>query len=111
MATVVTVHGTFAHIVGPPDAPAPAELQWWQPGSLTEQHIRQLVDAQDGRLDFVPFTWSGDNSENARRQAGARLFEELQKLEARNEDYCLVGHSHGGSVECLLYTSVPAEEG
>lgn len=98
MATVVTVHGTYAHIVGPPDAPAPAELQWWQPGSLTEQHIRQLVDAQDGRLDFVPFTWSGDNSENARRQAGARLFEELQKLEARNEDYCLVGHSHGGSV-------------
>ena len=31
MATVVTVHGTYAHIAGPPDAPAPAELQWWQP--------------------------------------------------------------------------------
>jgi hypothetical protein len=98
LATVVTVHGTYAHILGPPDAPAPAELQWWQPGSPTEQHIRQLVDAQDGQLQFVPFTWSGDNSERARREAGARLFEELQKLEARNEDYCLVGHSHGGSV-------------
>ena len=49
LATVVTVHGTYAHIVGPPDAPAPAELQWWQPGSRCEQQMRQLVDAADGQ--------------------------------------------------------------
>jgi hypothetical protein len=98
LATVVTVHGTFAHIVGPPDAPAPAELQWWQPGSPTEEHLRQLVDAIEGQLEFVPFTWSGDNSERARRNAGTRLFDALKQLEARNESYCLVGHSHGGSV-------------
>ena len=72
MATIVTVHGTYAHIVGPPDAPAPAELQWWQPGSRCEAHVRQLVDATDGNLTFVPFTWSGENSEQARRKASQK---------------------------------------
>lgn len=98
MATVITVHGTYAHIVGPPSSTAPAELQWWQPGSACEQHVRELVDAKDGKLDFVPFTWSGDNSESARRRAGTELLARLRQLEAQNETYCLVAHSHGGSV-------------
>lgn len=98
MATVVTVHGTYAHIVGPPDAPAPAELQWWQSGSRCEQEVRQRLDAVDGRLDFSAFTWSGENSEQARRQAGSALLAFLRPLEERKESYCLIGHSHGGSV-------------
>lgn len=98
VATIVTVHGTYAHIVGPPDAPAPAELQWWQAGSACEQELRQLVGAQDGELTFVPFRWSGENSERERRKAGAELFALLRDLESRNETYCIVGHSHGGSV-------------
>jgi hypothetical protein len=98
MATVVTVHGTYAHIVGPPNAPAPAELQWWQPGSRCEEQIRQRVHAEDGRLDFKAFTWSGDNSERARRTAGSKLLRALRQLEERKENYCLIGHSHGGSV-------------
>ena len=98
MATVITVHGTYAHIVGPPDTPAPADLQWWQPGSRCEQHVRQLVDGTDGLLDFTAFTWSGENSERARRKAGSALLGTLREFEARKEPYCLVGHSHGGSV-------------
>ena len=98
MATVVTVHGTYAHVVGPASATAPAELQWWQAGSTCEQHIRQLVGAQEGELDFIPFTWSGENAESARRKAGNELFAVLRGLEERNENYCLVAHSHGGSV-------------
>ena len=98
MATVITVHGTYAHIVGPPEAPAPAELQWWQPGSACEQHIRQLVHAGDGDLNFMQFTWSGDNSEQERRAAGSKLLAALRSLEERKESYCLIGHSHGGSV-------------
>ena len=98
MATVITVHGSYAHIVGPPDAPAPAELQWWQPGSACEQHVRQLVQAEDGDLAFQAFTWSGDNSELGRRKAGSELLGVLHQLEGRKESYCLVGHSHGGSV-------------
>lgn len=98
MASVVAVHGTFVHKDDPPQALPQSKLQWWQPGSLAEEHLRLLVDAEDGRLDFVPFVWSGENSERARRKAGTQLLEGLQQLEARGESYCLVGHSHGGSV-------------
>lgn len=98
MATVITVHGTYAHIVGPPAAPAPAELQWWQPGSACEQEVRRLIAAEDGNLAFQAFTWSGENSELARRKAGAELLTFLRPFEERKEGYCLVGHSHGGSV-------------
>ena len=46
----------------------------------------------------MPFVWSGENSERERRQAGSELLKVLQGLEARNETYSVVGHSHGGSV-------------
>jgi hypothetical protein len=98
VATVITVHGTYAHIVGPPGSTAPAELPWWQPGSVCEQHLRGLLDAKDGNLNFTAFEWSGENSESARRKAGSELLAMLQTLEAKNETYCLVAHSHGGSV-------------
>jgi hypothetical protein len=98
LATVVTVHGTYAHLAGAPDAPSPAELQWWQPDSPTEQHLRELIGAADGKLDFVPFTWSGENSERERREAGTDLLKLLRQLEERQESYSIVGHSHGGTV-------------
>lgn len=107
MAKIVTVHGTFAHIETVSDA---AEMegdsakQWWQPGSAFEGRLRNLVDG-DGTsgplgngVEFKPFVWSGNNSERARRKAGARLLSELKSLEANDEKYCVIGHSHGGSV-------------
>lgn len=101
MATIVTVHGTFAHSVGTADALNIAdgtEPQWWQPGSAFEKQTRELVAGADGKLDIVPFVWSSANSEIARREAGTRLLGLLREIDDRGEPFCVVGHSHGGSV-------------
>jgi hypothetical protein len=109
MATIITVHGTFAHEGGvrPPGAPAPAtgvlsapagDRQWWQPGSAFDAEVARLVEAHEGTVEIKPFEWSGANSELGRRDAGRRLLGVLTELEARKEPYCLIGHSHGGSV-------------
>ncbi len=99
MATIITVHGTFAAptAADPNGGPMP-ELQWWESGSTFEKDMRDLVDARDGELNFVPFPWAGDNSEVERRAAGDRLTKRMRELEARSEPYCIIGHSHGGSI-------------
>jgi hypothetical protein len=105
MATIITVHGTFAHAEGDAAAGASAPgaaLQWWQQGSTFDHDMRELLDASpgegSGKLEIRPFEWDGFNSELSRRTAGKRLFSELKALEASGEPYCLVAHSHGGSV-------------
>jgi hypothetical protein len=101
MATIVTVHGTFAHVGGTADALGineNAELQWWQRGSVFEKHTRELVQGDGGDLDIVPFVWNAFNSEISRREAGSSLLKLLRQLEEKNENYCVVAHSHGGSV-------------
>jgi hypothetical protein len=101
VATVVSVHGTFAHEGGTAEALKIADGQtpwWWQPNSEFEAHMRELVQGEDGRIDFIPFVWKAWNSEVERRRAGTELLTILRELEARHENYCLVGHSHGGSV-------------
>ncbi|HET6390840.1 hypothetical protein [Hyphomicrobium sp.] len=99
MATIIAVHGTFAAptVSGPDGGPAP-ELQWWEKDSVFEREIRDLIDARDGELHFVPFSWAGDNSETQRREAGARLTKIMHELEVKSEPYCIIGHSHGGSI-------------
>lgn len=99
MATIIAVHGTFAGPTAgnPEGGPAP-ELQWWEKGSVFEKEMHDLIDARDGELNFVPFPWAGDNSETQRRDAGERLTKFMRELEAKSEPYCLVGHSHGGSI-------------
>lgn len=101
MATIITVHGTFAHLASnlERDANAAAgNLRWWQPNSAFAQHTKQLVSGENDDVTFVPFVWSGDNSELARRAAGSRLLQQMKDLEERQEPYCVIGHSHGGSV-------------
>ncbi|WP_072390665.1 hypothetical protein [Hyphomicrobium sp. CS1GBMeth3] len=101
MATVVTVHGTFAHSGGTADALniAEGEPQWWQPGSEFEADLKALVAGADGSpVEMMPFTWSALNSEIDRREAGSALLRTLRGLDARGEPYVVVGHSHGGSV-------------
>ena len=73
MATVVTVHGTFAHAGSVPETPegSPAEPQWWQQDGTLHEELRDFVAAQDGGLAVTSFEWSGDNSEVGRRDAGA----------------------------------------
>ena len=91
MATVLTVHGTYA------SGPERGE-KWWQSGSAFEANLRELVDADDGELQWKPSIWDGLNSEIKRRAAGAKLYSEMRSLELRGEPYCVIGHSHGGSV-------------
>lgn len=99
MATIIAVHGTFAH-AGSSNGGQAAEdaRQWWQPGSQFEADMRSLLETPEDNLDIVDFTWSGDNSELGRRTAGRELLARMRELERRGEPYVLVGHSHGGSV-------------
>ncbi len=102
MATVVTVHGTFVHSPGTADAlniGESGEAQWWQQGSELNEDLKAFVASADGSpVTFEPFTWSSLNSELDRRNAGSELLKVLRGLDARGEPYCVVGHSHGGSV-------------
>jgi len=91
MATIITVHGT--NTTGPEEGDS-----WWQKGSEFERDIRELVESEDGELKFEPHVWDGANSESSRRKAGERLYRKILGLEDSHESYCLVGHSHGGSV-------------
>ncbi|MCB1509371.1 MAG: hypothetical protein KDJ36_00590 [Hyphomicrobiaceae bacterium] len=95
MTTVITVHGTFAHIGG---GGASETSAWWQSDSAFAALVKELGKEKADSIKVEPFEWSGDNSERARRIAGCALFERLRQLEAAGEPYALVGHSHGGSV-------------
>jgi len=101
VATVVTVHGTFAHSAGTAEAlniGEQAPPQWWQQGSELDADLRSFVTGADGPVRYVPFTWSSINSEIDRRAAGSALLAMLRDLDRQGEPYCVVGHSHGGSV-------------
>ena len=91
MATIITVHGTGA--TGAEEGEA-----WWQKGSPFEKHINELVESEDGILTFQPLIWDGANSEASRRGAAKKLLGRMRQLEKQGENYCVVGHSHGGSI-------------
>lgn len=91
MATLITVHGTFA--TGPVEGQA-----WWQYGSPFTMRLAVLLQAESGRITLDPFVWNGLNSESSRRAAGGELVKKLLALESRGEPYAIIGHSHGGSV-------------
>ncbi|MGI9476985.1 MAG: hypothetical protein ACR2PI_09790 [Hyphomicrobiaceae bacterium] len=100
MGTILTVHGTFAHIdiPGESDDSASSTSYWWRPDSPFNAELKSLVQAADGSVDVQPFVWSGENSERERRRAGRALYDHLMQLEDSGEPYCVVAHSHGGSV-------------
>lgn len=100
MATIITVHGTFAHVENDPAQAAadPVDLQWWRHNSAFDNDMKRLVAAESGNVEVTPFEWSGGNSEIERRNAGKQLLKLLREQEAKGEPYVVVGHSHGGSV-------------
>ncbi|MEM1371495.1 MAG: hypothetical protein AAGG72_04610, partial [Pseudomonadota bacterium] len=142
MATIISVHGTFAHSgspggegltkgeasdVTPKEVPgsvgsrlddgqaddlAPLDVWWAEDSRFADEARRDLTGSADGNLNVKPFVWSGDNSETARRRAGRRLFRELRELEDSGEKYCLVGHSHGGSVisHALMFSAARKQQ-
>ncbi|MEQ8824018.1 MAG: hypothetical protein RIC14_06575 [Filomicrobium sp.] len=91
MSVVISVHGTNDH--GPINGD-----KWWQRGSDVHKDFECLVESIDGTLQFVPYCWSGTNSEDERFNAGTKLAQRMADLDAEGEKYVLIGHSHGGSV-------------
>ncbi len=110
MATIIRVHGTFAHMdEGPrPDGTVPDLHYWWHKNSAFERKMIESLQAASpqgasnaGSTEAVKiesFIWNGFNSERDRRDAAARLLARMMELEGQNEAYCVIGHSHGGSV-------------
>ncbi|KMW58085.1 hypothetical protein AIOL_003055 [Candidatus Rhodobacter oscarellae] len=87
---LITVHGTGA---GSDEA---QRDRWWQIGS---PFMIALAERLKTPSEPVPFQWGlGDNSEEARRKAGAALLKTVQEEEKQGNAYYLIGHSHGGSV-------------
>ncbi|MFM9850609.1 MAG: hypothetical protein ACKVP3_26205 [Hyphomicrobiaceae bacterium] len=62
------------------------------------QDLQGLVEAESGDLAFKAFVWDGLNSEASRWRAGKELLKVIQPHDAAGKPYCIVGHSHGGSV-------------
>jgi hypothetical protein len=91
MTRIVCVHGTNA---GDAQDEGP---RWWQRGSPFQLRLCAWLGLDPSQ--FEPFHWGdGPNSELERRKAGLALLKRLRTLEAENQDYVLLGHSHGGSV-------------
>jgi hypothetical protein len=91
MAKIIAVHGTFEN-------EQTGGSSWWQNGSDFERDVLRYVKANDGKVDFEPFTWESPNSEVARRAAGSKLLDEICRIEKAGEVCAIVAHSHGGSV-------------
>jgi hypothetical protein len=91
MTKLITVHGTNA---GDPNDEG---AHWWQRNSAFQKRLAEWLNL-DG-VEVEPFHWDeGPNSELKRRKAGERLLKQLKQHEKADEDYYLIGHSHGGSV-------------
>lgn len=89
-AQVILIHGAGA---GDRNDEKP---HWWQEDS---PFALDLAEKLGGDFEIAtPFQWGegGMNSEQARREGGAQLYDRLRELEASGRDYHLVGHSHGG---------------
>lgn len=110
--TVLVVHGTFAN---PSGLDASSPHFWWRSGGSFCKKLDAALDARgsaarcwlhsdvvaQSRDDRMPtFSWSGDNSEVARRLGARELAEQLERLEKHPgiRRYHLVAHSHGGNV-------------
>ena len=96
MATIVTVHGTNAS--GPRDADEIGGGHWWQRNSYFSNHMQELLEAESGDIEIEPLIWDGSNSEVVRSGSGESLSSLLKTLEQKQQPYCVIGHSHGGSV-------------
>jgi pimeloyl-ACP methyl ester carboxylesterase len=89
MATIFTVHGTFA------SGPEVGD-KWWQKEGIIDSEIRSYVSSDDGTIEIKPIIWTGANSELARREGAATLHDKINEF---GTGPCVViGHSHGGAV-------------
>ncbi len=92
---IVTVHGTGDG--SPLDDGEPREGgRWWQTDSAFTRKIQAEVG--DRNLFWLPFHWSGDNSELRREAAVEPLAELCGALSDHKVQYFVLAHSHGGNL-------------
>ncbi|APO49685.1 hypothetical protein LUI11_32185 [Bradyrhizobium diazoefficiens] len=96
---VFLIHGTGSSL------PDPENPRWWQSSSDFARRLAgalgdgfRIGDKTISATGPDTFTWSGANSERARRSAGTTLLGWLIDRETANRGYHLIAHSHGGSV-------------
>jgi hypothetical protein len=114
---VLFIHGTGSQSASSEfPADRPAEQRWYQRGSSFWREFDALLRNPAGRAQlpgpdfwrefaepvrgrkYDHFWWSGANSEQDRREAGARLHKAISRMAERGVGVHLIGHSHGGSV-------------
>ena len=97
MATIKCEHAILVHGTG-----ATAESHhgdaWWQNRGPLWGRLEAANCEGRATLNVEAFIWSGENSEQARHQAGNRLVQRLTEIADAGNSVHLVGHSHGGSV-------------
>lgn len=83
---ITSVHGTFAR-----------RSKWTSPDSDFVRSVRSLLP---GDVSVYSHTWSGANSQKARRQASTELKQKLIDQFERHPAaaHFVIGHSHGGNV-------------
>lgn len=91
--TIILVHGTFA------GQSSYRGENWWQLGGNLITELQQFLNVGSQEVEFIPFQWSGENSERERSDAAKRLRERIKELLLRTRGkVIIIGHSHGGSV-------------
>jgi len=85
---ITVVHGTFARAA-----------TWTQPESAFQLELLRHLRV---RTVFRRFEWSGDNSHQARIDAGVALARHLDEIdrECSGCPQAVIAHSHGGNVAC-----------
>ncbi|MEO7190840.1 MAG: hypothetical protein ABI051_07255 [Vicinamibacterales bacterium] len=108
---IYAVHGTWPY--GPPTWRGRrrersdwkgVERPWFEIGSAFATAV-----TGDHTITWSPFTWSGDNTFQARQEAIDALKTRLcESLEASDEPHAIVAHSHGGAVALAAVAGLEA---
>jgi carboxylesterase len=98
---IYVVHGSYVHTWWHwfVDGAYP----WWRRWSLFCWAVLQTVEKE---CEIREFRWSGLNTDEARREAGADLARTIEKEDPRRRVH-LIGHSHGGNVALVAVNRLP----
>lgn len=95
-----TAHGVVLAVHGTGDsATEDVGARWWQVGSAFEAELRRAAaPSETPAFAYLPFRWSGLNSDAARARAARALAKACGRLDRMGKPYIVIGHSHGGNV-------------